>query len=775
MIRQHDVRGREFRFLLVGLLVFLCAVLTHQPAFSQLAYELNVSGQALAKTKAKDQSRASHQWVVYTPGYGFSTRTNGHGVDIPVLQTSVPNQYKVSRTSNHMACFQPVAQRQSKVAVSCGDVTIPHNGLVLSAHGRAMAFLKQLQPGMTFSLTPQWFQAEAHRIDVVNPSTENNGRYCGFPGCRGSGQLLMYTPEYGEQRTGTNEFGFEVTVLEGMVVAQEGSDSYIPKGGVVLSGHGSSRNWLIEHAPLGARIHYDPKTHQLTSSVDVWTYRYQLAQRYDQAVQSGQCVDGLGQVLSACRKVQRVLETLATEAQADRPEMANRLENSDKNPIMPPVGDAPVDSRVNVHAPVVNTLTSDVERAKLATETLQWFQEQLWQHYPTFKPIKTSYSKNEKVEETYQKPIQGVWHRPVETTRDDVRKTLAFFRASGINTVFLETYYHGYTLFPSKTMEEYGLPKQHPSFKALGDPLQVWVEEAHQLGLQIHPWMETFYAGNRVAPPQTDSKMGPIISRYPDWANITFGYRYSGHIVPSPFETGSYFLDPAQPEVQEFLLTMMTEMVNRYDIDGLQLDYIRYPSAMPENKAGHLGSSWGYTTHARRTFYQKTGVDPADFTYAGIRSSQKKAWKQWRTFKNDVVSHFVKTVSVMTHSYNATHPNSKVMLSAAVFPKPAESLGRKHQEWPVWVEREWLDAIVPITLTSAVKVVDEDTRLVRKLSPPNVQVVSGVFGAFNQNTPDHLLAQIEAARFRGADGFSVFDSAHLTGAMSKAMGFAYRD
>lgn len=712
---------------LLSLAILFVVMMSAPMAWSQLAYELDVSGHTPVQTKGVDQSRGSHEWVVYTPNYGFSTRTNEHGVDIPVLKTSNPNEYQVSRTSHHMACFQ-------RATSHCGDTVIPQDGLVLSAHGIAMATLKGLTPGKTFRLTPQWFQTSSRHVDVVDPTVDNNARFCGFPGCRGSGQLIVYTPQYAGNRTGTNEFGFEVTVLNGMVVAQEGSDSYIPEGGVVLSGHGSSRNWLIEHAPLGARIDYDPVTQKITSRVDVWTYRYQLAQRYDQAVQTGQCQDGMGQVLSACQKVQRVLDELAKDL------------------------DINANGESSLHYDLQST------QAQLAAQTLQWFQEQLWQRYPRFQ-----------AQNNGRAPIQGVWHRPVETRREDVVKTLAYFRASGVNTVFLETYYHGYTLFPSNTMVQYGLPKQNPAFVALGDPLKVWVEEAHKVGIQVQPWIETFYAGNKVAPPTSDSVMGPIVSKYPDWANVTFGYRYSGHIVSSPFETGAYFLDPVQPEVQEFLLSVLTEMVERYDIDGLQLDYIRYPSAIAEDKPGHLGSSWGYTAYARRVFYQKTGVDPADFTDAGIKGPQKHAWEQWKRFKNDAVSRFVNAVSVMTHGYNAHHPKTPVLLSAAVFPRPAESIGRKHQDWPVWVQNQWLDAVVPMTLTSAVKVVDADIQLVRSITPGNIQVISGVFGAFNQNTPDHLLAQIESARYRGANGFSVFDSAHLTGAMSKAMGLAYRE
>ena len=65
--------------------------------------------------------------------------------------------------------------------------------------------------------------------------------------------------------------------------------------------------------------------------------------------------------------------------------------------------------------------------------------------------------------------------------------------------------------------------------------------------------------------------------------------------------------------------------------------------------------------------------------------------------------------------------------------------------------------------------VGEDTQKALNTVEHKVPIISGVFGAFNNNTAEQLLDQIEAARVAGASGFNIFDTAHLTGRMVEAL------
>ncbi|MCX7001126.1 MAG: hypothetical protein NT106_12660 [Candidatus Sumerlaeota bacterium] len=84
-------------------------------------------------------------------------------------------------------------------------------------------------------------------IDKTDPSDRE------FPGGRGANQLILYTPASGE-RTGTNEWGAEATVIGDIVRNVGGNNSAIPRDGFVLSGHGKGADWIARSLYPGMEI-----------------------------------------------------------------------------------------------------------------------------------------------------------------------------------------------------------------------------------------------------------------------------------------------------------------------------------------------------------------------------------------------------------------------------------------------------------------------------------------------------------------------------------------
>jgi uncharacterized lipoprotein YddW (UPF0748 family) len=543
-------------------------------------------------------------------------------------------------------------------------------------------------------------QQDSYTIAAVDPTMQNNPAGSGFPGFRGGQQLVLYTPAYGQPSTGTNEFGFEVTVVNNRVIAQEGANSGIPLQGdgnqtFVISGHGRARNWLIANAPVGAVV--TRSGNQLLIQVSPDSYVYQLQHRLDEV--------------------------------ADRiPGKTRHLAEKQLGHFRQRLAQNPQDAHV----------ISDAQQA------LANLNDAVWQHMPRFSST----------------AIRGAWHRPVERTIQAIGQKLDQLQHAGINTVFLETFYHGYTIFPSQTYQAYDLPTPYPQFASTGfDVLDAWLTQAHQRGMQVHVWFQTFYGGNKAlhAP-------GPILSKYPQWANVqrialTEDGQSPAHPVPSNVETGHYFLDPANPDVTGFLQKLLAEIATRYPVDGIQLDYIRYASSFPIHRYSYLKTTWGYTPVARQAFISKTGVDPASLT-----PGQNLLWQQWMHMKTNWVSQFVKQAS---QTVRQARPDIK--LSAAVFPGLEDSLVKKHQDWATWAQNGWIDFLAPMTLTSATKVVHDDTRRMIAETGNRVPVVSGLFGAFNGNTSALLLDQVYQAKLAGANGVCLFDTAHLTPSHLRAL------
>ncbi len=763
--------------------------------YAQLSLKLIGPDGQVQEITGHNAPRGDEALVLYDKAFGHHTRTNAYGVEVvavpitpyvtpPVKPTTLqaPNDlpansdeklYRVVSLTSVWECNKPENHGKHD-GQSCGNAPIPADGIVISATGSKRDWLKNLKAGDTLTLQEDWFQQRQVKVDSVDPSPTNNSMGAGFPGFRASNQIVAYDAGYGRPNTGTNEFGFEVTVRNGVVTAQEGSDSSIPTDGFVLSGHGKGRSWLIANTPLGAKVQLAPDGKTLSSTIDFDTYTYQFNQRWAASPCSDAAWNTKPTVDQTCNLIR------------DKRDKALSLQAAG-NPVL---------------------------AAATIQEALEGMNERIWKSYQSFPNT----------------AIRGAWHRPVETTPAAVAQTLDTLKAAGINTVFLETYFHGYTIFPSQTFQAYGLTAENPKFQGV-DLLQLWTDEAHKRNMQVHTWFQVFYGGTKVFNPP-----GPILSKYPSWANVQFSalvpvqpvpptlvsppsvsgavaspalppvsksgavlnvyraaatlpgkaavatplpvktpalngssvtpaslspapipvvYKAPDKPVPSSLELGAFFLDPANPDVQTFLLKLSNEIVSRYKIDGFQLDYIRYPASFPADRFSYRKTTWGYTDVARKAFKAQSGIDPVDID---PKNPQYEAqWAAWNQFKVAQVSNFVQKA---TTSIRQINPNIKI--SAAVFPEADKALAVKHQDWLSWAQHGWIDFFAPMTLTSATKVVDRDTRRMIQVTQGKVPVYSGIFGPFNENTTEQVLSQIDTAKQAGASGYVLFDTAHLT-------------
>jgi uncharacterized lipoprotein YddW (UPF0748 family) len=307
--------------------------------------------------------------------------------------------------------------------------------------------------------------------------------------------------------------------------------------------------------------------------------------------------------------------------------------------------------------------------------------------------------------------------------------------ASNVNTVFIETVNAGYPIYPSQVA-----PQQNPLTRNW-DPLASAVKLAKERRMEIHAWVWVFAVGNRrhnslVGKPA--SYLGPVLEKYPQWAN-----REQDGDIFAP--EGKTFLDPANPEVQAYLLRLYREIVTKYDVDGLQLDYIRYPREEP-------GQEQGFGTSGRQRFKQTTGIDPNQ-----ISPSDRSLWWIWTQFRAQQVTEFVTKVS---KEMRQTKP--RLIISAAVFPwEPLRRFSRIQQNWETWAAKGDIDLLVPMTY------VPETSRFVRQQVQP---VIAGVGkspvlvlpGVLIRDMPDlELLDQLQAVRDLSSTGYALFAAEHL--------------
>lgn len=316
---------------------------------------------------------------------------------------------------------------------------------------------------------------------------------------------------------------------------------------------------------------------------------------------------------------------------------------------------------------VVQRLPQLVAKRKYAEARKQWSiaKNSLWNQFPTKKRFA-------------QPEIRAIWldRGTIVKARNEQGLAQVFDRLSqaGINTVFFETINAGYTVYPSKVA-----PQQNPLTRNW-DPLKSAVKLAHDRGMELHAWVWVFAAGN-----QRHNKIlginpnypGPVLAAHPDWA----GYDRRGKMIPQG--QNKPFFDPANPQLRQYLLKQYEEIVTRYDVDGLHLDYIRYPFQDHQRNR-----SYGYGKAARSLFKERYGVDPKK-----ISPRQRSIWQKWTAFRTQQIDSFVAQVS-----QKMRQKKSDLIMSVAVFPLPEqERIKKLQQHWEVWAKRGDIDLIVPMT------------------------------------------------------------------------------
>ena len=204
-------------------------------------------------------------------------------------------------------------------------------------------------------------------------------------------------------------------------------------------------------------------------------------------------------------------------------------------------------------------------------------------------------------------------------------------------------------------------------------------------------------------------------------------------------------MDPANPEVQEFLKELIKEIITTYKPDGINLDYIRYPNAT----AGNDMNAWGFTEYARNDFKILYGVDPIELTTSDV------LWYDWNQYRRNNVTNFVKKIGELGKEHNT-------YISTVIFPDLASALATKQQDWRNWSINGYIDGFTPLFLTYDSKMLASMMRDVMNVKSPNTDLYAGLFVTFMGGTSEDLIRQIYETRKMNVNGVILFDYAHTT-------------
>ena len=297
---------------------------------------------------------------------------------------------------------------------------------------------------------------------------------------------------------------------------------------------------------------------------------------------------------------------------------------------------------------------------------------------------------------------------------------IVYFQVRGECTAFYNSSYEPWAWeLTGKTPQSTG---RNPGW----DPLALAVSEAHKAGIELHAWTNVLPVWKQETLPPKSSQH--IIANRPDWA------MYGPDGKPMEIYKGFYiFLNPAHPEVITHLSKVFNELASKYKLDGIHLDYIRYPKE-------YYNGAVSYDPISLARFKQQYNATP----------QERPA--QWNAFRRDQVTNLVKRISKIV---KAQSPN--LMLSSAVCADYERAVGAHRQMSLTWLNEGYIDCIVPMNYT-------EDMTLFRRqasLFMQNRRRGLIYMGMEVKRGERAILSQIALLRKSKAHGMSFFDYADL--------------
>ena len=263
------------------------------------------------------------------------------------------------------------------------------------------------------------------------------------------------------------------------------------------------------------------------------------------------------------------------------------------------------------------------------------------------------------------------------------------------------------------------------------DPLAVALREARAHGLQLHAWVNVVPGWWGEEPPQN---VEHLYYKRPEW----FWYDQNGKRQPL-CERFYVSLNPCLPAVRRHLASVVGEIAAQYDVDGIHLDYIRFPNEPPAVPAD--GSrDYPRDPGTLRAFARVSGGSPDE---------HPQAWDAWRT------DQITKLLAELRAAVRREKPSA--VLSAAVGADPERAL-EHHQDAVGWLERGLLDVVFPMNYTADDALFRERCRAWEERVGPSTRLVMGTMVA--QGDAQRRARQVEFLVER-RQAFAVFAYAGL--------------
>jgi uncharacterized lipoprotein YddW (UPF0748 family) len=332
--------------------------------------------------------------------------------------------------------------------------------------------------------------------------------------------------------------------------------------------------------------------------------------------------------------------------------------------------------------------------------------------------------------------VRGLWViRDSMVSPASVRRVVDFADSLHFNVLFVQVRGRGDAYYRSTFVPG---PEGYPNIPDSFDPLAAIIEYAHARGIEVHAWFNMYLTWSPIDPPINPKHP---LNMHPDWFMVSrtgqnMG-RCSGESLIDPNVEGRY-MSPGLEAVRLYLGRVISEVVTNYDIDGVHLDYVRYP-----------GREYDFNSVVRNQFKRRYGVDPLDVINGNPDiDPDLKFLETWVTFRARQIDSNVRSISRQLDLLDR-----RIRLSAAVKPHPDEAFYEFGQNWVGWLRDGIVDFVVTMAYFSENGTFD--AVLNRALQRVDRRKIIAGIGIYKMN-PETALQQISLVRDRGLLGYSLF-------------------
>lgn len=338
---------------------------------------------------------------------------------------------------------------------------------------------------------------------------------------------------------------------------------------------------------------------------------------------------------------------------------------------------------------------------------------------------------------------------------DSIRAMVRRTAEAGFNTLVVQVRGRGDAFYASRW------EPRNPQVLAQGlhfDPLALVLQEARARGLAVHAWINVHLVWGATPPPgdlihlvrvrpdllAVPRELAPRLFRR-DPRDPAFVRALLEHARVNSRQLEGLYTSPSHPEVKELIYSVAIDLVEAYDLDGIHLDYVRFP-----------GPDFDYSTSALDRFRVWVAPRLSPGRLAELENDYRTnpfAFTDalpgpFDEFRRTQITELVERVSL---GVKLRRPNTRI--SAAVFPDADEAYRSRFQDWRAWLR----DGLLGV---AALMAYTPDDDLFRRQIGAALEVAGGEriwagIGAY-QNTVEGTLSKIRHARALGAGGIILF-------------------